>query len=249
MAQIHPPKAIEAMRKAGKLVAKCFAALTPMVKPGVSTLELDKAAEAFIIKNGALPAYKGYNGFPNTICVAVNSVICHGIPNAAGLKEGDIIGLDIGVIVDGWYGDACITLPVGTISESTQRLLDVTAECLRLGIAAATPGNRLGDIGAAIQRHAEAEGFSVVREYTGHGIGRVLHDDPTIKHIGQAGTGMVIKPGMIFTIEPMINVGSYKTYLDRKDGWTVRTADGSLSAQFEHTIAIRDSGPEILTLL
>ncbi len=249
MAQIHPPKAIEAMRKAGKLVAKCFAALTPMVKPGVSTLELDKAAEAFIIKNGALPAYKGYNGFPNTICVAVNSVICHGIPNAAGLKEGDIIGLDIGVIVDGWYGDACITLPVGTISESTQRLLDVTAECLRLGIAAATPGNRLGDIGAAIQRHAEAEGFSVVREYTGHGIGRVLHDDPTIKHIGQAGTGMVIKPGMIFTIEPMINVGSYKTYLDRKDGWTVRTADGSLSAQFEHTIAIRDSGAEILTLL
>lgn len=249
MAQIHPPKAIEAMRKAGKLVAKCFAALTPMVKPGVSTLELDKAAEAFIIKNGALPAYKGYNGFPNTICVAVNSVICHGIPNAAGLKEGDIIGLDIGVIVDGWYGDACITLPVGTISESTQRLLDVTAECLRLGIAAATPGNRLGDIGAAIQRHAEAEGFSVVREYTGHGIGRVLHDDPTIKHLGQAGTGMVIKPGMIFTIEPMINVGSYKTYLDRKDGWTVRTADGSLSAQFEHTIAIRDSGAEILTLL
>ena len=249
MAQIHPPKAIEAMRKAGKLVAKCFAALTPMVKPGVSTLELDKAAEAFIIKNGALPAYKGYNGFPNTICVAVNSVICHGIPNAAGLKEGDIIGLDIGVIVDGWYGDACITLPVGTISESTQRLLDVTAECLRLGIAAATPGNRLGDIGAAIQRHAEAEGFSVVREYTGHGIGRVLHDDPTVKHIGQAGTGMVLKPGMIFTIEPMIYVGSYKTYLDRKDGWTVRTADGSLSAQFEHTIAIRDSGPEILTLI
>jgi methionyl aminopeptidase len=237
------------MRKAGKLVAKCFAALTPLVKPGVTTLELDKAAEAFIIKNGALPAYKGYNGFPNTICVAVNSVICHGIPNAAGLKEGDIIGLDIGVIVDGWYGDACITLPVGTISESTQRLLDVTAECLRLGIAAATPGNRLGDIGAAIQRHAEAEGFSVVREYTGHGIGRVLHDDPTVKHIGQAGTGMVLKPGMIFTIEPMINVGSYKTYLDRKDGWTVRTADGSLSAQFEHTIAIRDSGPEILTLI
>lgn len=249
MAQIHPPKAIEAMRKAGKLVAKCFAALTPMVKPGVSTLELDKAAEAFIIKNGALPAYKGYNGFPNTICVAVNSVICHGIPNAAGLKEGDIIGLDIGVIVDGWYGDACITLPVGTISASTQRLLDVTAECLRLGIATATPGNRLGDIGAAIQRHAEAEGYSVVREYTGHGIGRVLHDDPTVKHIGQAGTGMVLKPGMIFTIEPMINVGSYKTYLDRKDGWTVRTADGSLSAQFEHTIAIRDSGPEILTLI
>jgi methionyl aminopeptidase len=237
------------MRKAGKLVAKCFAALTPLVKPGVTTLELDKAAEAFIIKNGALPAYKGYNGFPNTICVAVNSVICHGIPNAAGLKEGDIIGLDIGVIVDGWYGDACITLPVGTISKNTQRLLDVTAECLRLGIAAATPGNRLGDIGAAIQRHAEAEGFSVVREYTGHGIGRVLHDDPTVKHIGQAGTGMVLKPGMIFTIEPMINVGSYKTYLDRKDGWTVRTADGSLSAQFEHTIAIRDSGPEILTLI
>ena len=247
MAQIHPPKAIEAMRKAGKLVAKCFAALTPLVKPGVTTLELDKAAEAFIIKNGALPAYKGYNGFPNTICVAVNSVICHGIPNAVALKEGDIIGLDIGVIVDGWYGDACITLPVGTVSDNTQRLLDVTAECLRRGIEAATPGNRLGDIGAAIQRHAEAEGYSVVREYTGHGIGRVLHDDPTIKHIGQPGTGMVLKPGMIFTIEPMINAGSYKTYLDRKDGWTVRTADGALSAQFEHTIAIRDTGPEILT--
>lgn len=249
MALIHPPKAIEAMRKANRLVAQTFAYMTPLVVPGVTTLALDKAAEAFIIKHGALPAYKGYNGFPNTICVAVNSVICHGIPNATPLNDGDIIGLDIGVIVDGWYGDACITLPVGTISEKAQKLLDVTHECLVRGIAAAQPGNRIGDIGAAIQSHAEANGYSVVREYTGHGIHRVLHDEPTVYHAAKAGTGPIIKPGMIFTIEPMINIGGYRTVLDRTDGWTVRTADRSLSAQFEHTIAIRDKGPEILSQL
>lgn len=237
------------MRKAGQLVAQTFAHIMPLVVPGVSTLELDSAAEQFIRAHGATPAYKGYLGFPATICVAPNNVICHGIPSATTiLHDGDIIGLDIGVILNGWYGDACITVPVGQISSAAQTLLDVTAECLRRGIAAATVGNTLGDIGAAIQRHAEAHGYGVVREYTGHGVGQRLHQEPTVHHVGKAGTGLTLKEGMIFTIEPMINAGTYKTTLDKKDKWTVRTADGNLSAQFEHTIAITATGPQILTL-
>jgi len=205
--------------------------------------------EQFIRANGATPAYKGYLGFPATICVAPNSVICHGIPSPTSiLHDGDIVGLDIGVILDGWYGDACITLPVGTISTAAQALLDVTAECLRRGIAVATVGNTLGDIGAAIQQHAEAHGYGVVREYTGHGVGQRLHQEPTVHHVGKAGSGLALKEGMIFTIEPMINAGTHKAILDKKDKWTVRTADGNLSAQFEHTIAITATGAQILTL-
>jgi methionyl aminopeptidase len=246
---LHTAAQIAAMRKAGQLVAKTFAHLMPLVVPGVSTHALDSAAEQFIRANGATPAYKGYLGFPATICVAPNSVICHGIPSPTSiLHDGDIIGLDIGVILDGWYGDACITVPVGTISSAAQRLLDVTAECLRRGIAAATVGNTLGDIGAAIQRHAEAHGYSVVREYTGHGVGQRLHQEPTVHHVGKAKSGMALKEGMIFTIEPMINAGTHKAILDKKDKWTVRTADGNLSAQFEHTIAITATGAQILTL-
>lgn len=250
MVVLHTPDQIAAMRRAGQLVAQTFAYITPMVVPGVSTAALDSAAEAFIRQHGATPAYKGYLGFPATVCVARNQVICHGIPNAQDiLNDGDILGLDIGVILDGWYGDACITLPVGNISAQAQTLLDVTAECLRRGIAAATVGNTLGDIGAAIQRYAESHKYGVVREYTGHGVGQRLHQDPTVHHVGQAGTGMRLKAGMIFTIEPMINAGTHKTILDKKDKWTVRTADGQLSAQFEHTIAITPAGPQILTVL
>jgi methionyl aminopeptidase len=246
---LHTAADIAAMRKAGQLVAKTFAHIMPLVVPGVSTHTLDEAAERYIRANGATPAYKGYLGFPATICVAPNSVICHGIPSASDiLREGDIVGLDIGVILDGWYGDACITVPVGTISAAAQQLLDVTAECLRRGIAAATVGNTLGDIGAAIQHYAESHGYSVVREYTGHGVGQRLHQEPTVHHVGKAGSGLALKEGMIFTIEPMINAGSHKTTLDKKDKWTVRTADGKLSAQFEHTIAISADGPQILTL-
>jgi methionyl aminopeptidase len=246
---LHTAADIAAMRKAGQLVAKTFAHIMPLVVPGVSTHTLDEAAERYIRANGATPAYKGYLGFPATICVAPNSVICHGIPSTTTiLREGDIVGLDIGVILDGWYGDACITVPVGTISVAAQQLLDVTAECLRRGIAAATVGNTLGDIGAAIQHYAESHGYSVVREYTGHGVGQRLHQEPTVHHVGKAGSGLALKEGMIFTIEPMINAGSHKTTLDKKDKWTVRTADGKLSAQFEHTIAISADGPQILTL-
>ncbi len=242
-------KQIELMRDANKLVAETFEVLREKVQPGMTTRELDRLAEEHIRKHGALPAYKGYRGFPATICVAPNNVICHGFPDDKPLKEGDILGLDIGVQLRGWYGDSCVTLPIGQIAPEAQRLLDVTREAMWRGIQAARPGNRLGDIGAAIQTFVEANGFSVVREYTGHGVGQRLHDEPTILHYGKPGTGLRIQPGMTFTIEPMVNAGGYATVLDKRDNWTVRTADGSLSAQFEHTIAIGDDGPEVLSAL
>lgn len=251
---------IAKLREAGRLVAETFALLHEHVVPGATTAELDRIAEEFIRSRGALPIYKGYGemrgrggrvvrpAFPATLCTSVNDVICHGIPNNKRLKEGDIVGIDVGVLLDGWVGDSCYTYAVGTVDAQTQRLLDVARQCLDAGIAEARPGKHLGDIGAAIQEHAEAQGFSVVREYTGHGVGRKLHDEPTVLHYGTRGTGMRLKPGMVFTIEPMINAGAPDTRL-MDDQWTVRTADGSLSAQFEHTIAITDDGPEILTLL
>ncbi|GAB4189131.1 MAG: type I methionyl aminopeptidase [Roseiflexaceae bacterium] len=242
-------KQIDLMRDANKLVAETFEVLREKVQPGMTTRELDRLAEEHIRKSGALPAYKGYRGFPATICVAPNNVICHGFPDDKPLKEGDILGLDIGVQLRGWYGDSCVTLPVGQIAPEAQRLLDVTREAMWRGIQAARPGNRLGDIGAAIQSFVEANGYSVVREYTGHGVGQRLHDEPTILHYGKPGTGLRIQPGMTFTIEPMVNVGGHATVLDKRDNWTVRTADGSLSAQFEHTIAIGDDGPEVLSVL
>jgi len=247
--RIKSARDIAAMRIAGQLVAHTFAHITPLVAPGVSTATLDRIAEEYIRANGGIPAYKGYLGFPATLCISPNNVICHGIPGPHTLNEGDIVGIDVGVIVNGWYGDACITLPVGRISPVAQRLLDCAKSALEVGIVAATVGNTLGDIGAEIQRHAEAQGFSVVREYTGHGIGKALHEEPTVHHVGQAGAGITLKSGMVFTIEPMINAGSHKTQLDKKDKWTVRTADGSLSAQFEHTIAIHPDGPQRLTVL
>jgi methionyl aminopeptidase len=245
---------IEKMRIAGRLVAETFEYLRPHVKPGIPTKELDRLAEAFVRARGAIPAYKGYKGngnipFPATLCIATNNVICHGFPSNYKLKEGDIVGIDMGVLLDGWYGDACITLPVGQVAPETQRLLNVAEESMWRGIRAARGNARIGDIGAAIQQYVESHGFSVVREYTGHGVGNRLHDEPTIHHFGKAGSGARLRPGMTFTIEPMINAGHYETKLDAFDGWTVRTADGSLSAQFEHTLAITDGEPDILTLL
>jgi methionyl aminopeptidase len=240
---------IAKMREAGRLVAHTFEHLRPHVRPGVTMLELDRIAEQFIRKHGAMPAYKGYRGFPATICVAPNNVICHGIPDHTALREGDIVGIDIGAKLDGWFGDSCVTYPVGAISPEAERLMQVAEEAMWRGIRAAKANSRLGDIGAAIQSYAEGNGYSVVREWSGHGVGERLHEEPSVPHYGKPGSGMRLRPGFIFTIEPMINVGDYETVLDKRDGWTVRTADGSLSAQFEHTVVItEEDGPEILTL-
>ena len=253
---------IALLREAGRIVAETYEILRPHVVPGTTTAELDAIAEDFIRAKGALPVYKGYGArpatadqpaippFPATICVAINDVICHGIPSTEEyLKEGDIIGIDIGVRYNGWVGDSCVTFPVGEIDGESQRLLDVARRCTELGIEQARPGKRLGDIGAAIQRYAEAQGFSSVRELVGHGVGRSVHEsDPQVLHVGRPGTGLKIQPGMVFTVEPMINAGK-PTIRDMPDRWTIRTADGSRSAQFEHTIAITDGTPELLTLL
>jgi methionyl aminopeptidase len=239
---------ITKMREAGRLVAETFELLRAHIRPGVTTRELDQIAEKFIRSRGAIPAYKGYRGFPATICVAPNNVICHGFPDRTPLRAGDIVGIDIGARLNGWYGDSCITYPVGQISPEAQHLLDVAQESMWHGIRAAQAGHRLGDIGAAIQTYVEANGCSIVREWTGHGVGEKLHEDPSVPHYGKPGTGILLRPGFIFTVEPMVNAGGYETVLDKRDGWTVRTADGSLSAQFEHSIVITDNGPDILTL-
>lgn len=242
---------IEIMRRAGGLVAETFRVLEPYVKPGVTLKELDRRAEEHIRKAGATPAYLGYgprnNPFPGTICASVNEVICHGIPDERELKEGDIIGVDIGVLLDGYYGDACYTYTVGKVDSEVQKLVDTTRECLQAGLETVRPNSRVGDIGHAIQTLAESRGFGVVREYTGHGIGKKLHDDPTIWHTGVRYTGLKLQPGMVFTIEPMINLGTPDTTL-LQDGWTVITADKKPSAQFEHTLVVTNKGYDILTL-
>lgn len=241
------------LRAAGRLVAETYEVLRPHVKPGVTTSELDHLAEEFIRSRGATPAYKGYRprfaetAFPATICASTNDVICHGFPSKTPLRNGDIIGIDIGAKLDGWFGDACVTFAIGDISAPAQRLMRVAEESMWRGIREVRPGARLGDVGAAIQQYVEANGYSIVREYGGHGIGQKIHDEPSsVPHHGRPGTGLKLQPGLVFTIEPMVNAGRPETKLDR-DGWTVRTADGSLSAQFEHTLAVTDDGFEILT--
>ena len=242
---------IELMRRAGALVAETFRVLDPYVVPGASIQELDQIAEDFIRSRGAVPAYVGYgprnNPFPATICASVNEVICHGIPTPRKLREGDIIGVDIGVKLSGVYGDACHTYQVGAVAPNVHKLVDATQASLAAALEVVKPGARLGDIGAAIQATAEPRGFSVVREYTGHGIGHRLHEEPTVPHVGRAGTGMKLSAGMVFTIEPMINLGRAETKL-LADGWTVVTADGKPSAQFEHTLVVTDKGYDLLTL-
>lgn len=248
-------KALERMRVSGRMVAECFALLGESVKPGVSLRVLDQLVEAQIAKQGATPLYKGYQGssaehppFPGVICASVNHEICHGLPDDRILKEGDIIGIDIGLRYKGYCGDACVTFPVGKVSRRSERLLEVGEECLRVGIEAAQSGGYLNDIGRAINDYADTQNVSVVREWGGHGIGRALHESPSVSHIRQASPGPRLRPGMTFTIEPMINDGGHEWVL-LNDGWTVVTADGSLSAQFEHTIAITENGPEIMTRL
>ncbi len=238
---------IELMRRAGHIVGMVLAEMRNVVRPGITTKELDSIAERIIVKAGAKPAFKGYAGFPATICASINEEIVHGIPSKKRvLKEGDIISVDVGSIYKGWYGDAAITLPVGKISEEAERLLEVTKGSLEAAISQAVPGNHLGDVSAAVQQYVESHGYSVIREYTGHGIGRQLHEEPQVLNYGKPGTGVRLRPGMTIAIEPMVSAGSYKTRV-LGDGWTVVTQDGSLTAHFEHTIAITDNGTEILT--
>jgi methionyl aminopeptidase len=242
------PEEIQAMRVAGALAADVLAMLKEHVKPGVTTEHLDRLAHDYIVDvQKAIPANVGYRGFPKTVCTSVNHVICHGIPTESKvLKDGDIVNIDVTVIKDGWHGDTSRMYFVGTPGVLAKRLVDTTYEAMMLGIGAVKPGATLGDVGAAIQKHAEAAGFSVVREYCGHGIGKVYHDEPQVLHYGRNGTGLELKPGMTFTVEPMINAGKPQTK-QLPDGWTVVTKDHSLSAQWEHTVAVTDTGFEILT--
>jgi len=235
------------MREAGQVLVAAVRLCREMAKPGVSTLEIDQEVETVIRKAGARPAFKGYRGFPATVCASINDEVVHGIPAAhRRLKEGDIVGLDLGAIVDGYYADAAITLPVGEVTPEVQRLLDVTRESLELAIARTRPGNRLGDISDAVQRHVEAAGFGVVRAFVGHGIGRELHEDPQIPNFGEPGKGPLLRPGMVLAIEPMVTMGHWGVRV-LADRWTAVTEDGSLAAHFEDTIAITENGPEILT--
>jgi methionyl aminopeptidase len=245
---IKTPEQIEQMRVAGRLAAEVLEVVKPHVKPGVTTEELDDICREHIVKvQQAIPANVGYKGFPKTICTSVNHVICHGIPSHSKvLKDGDIVNIDVTVIKDGWHGDTSRMYYVGKPDVRAQRLCTVTFEAMMLGIEQVRPGATLGDIGSAIQRHVEGNGFSVVREYCGHGIGTVYHEDPQVLHYGQRGSGLQLREGMTFTIEPMVNAGKPQTRL-LPDGWTVVTKDHSLSAQWEHTIAVTDKGFEILT--
>jgi len=236
------------MRRAGQVVREVLELVRSKVKPGATTLDLENAAEKKIAALGAKPAFKGYHGFPCVLCTSINSEVVHGIPSSRRvLREGDIVSVDCGAIVDGYYGDAAITIPVGSnIDPDTVRLLRVTEQSLQSGIAAVRPGATLGDIGAAVQSVVEAEGFSVVRDFVGHGIGSHMHEDPQVPNFGEAGRGMKLRAGMVIAIEPMVNAGKPEVRV-LKDGWTAVTGDGSMSAHFEHTVAVTDTGARILT--
>jgi len=237
----------EGMRKAGRLAAKVLDFIAPYVKAGITTGELDKLCHDYIIANGAIPAPLGYRGYPKSICTSVNHVVCHGIPGDKKLVEGDILNIDVTVILDGWYGDTSRMFAVGKINLRAAKLIDVTYEAMMRGIEVVRPGATLGDIGHAIQIYAERQGFSVVRDFCGHGIGRIFHTSPNVLHYGMPGTGLELQQGMFFTIEPMINAGKYQVKI-LEDGWTAVTRDRSLSAQFEHTLGITANGYEIFTL-
>ena len=250
--EIKSEKEIDAMRQAGKIVAEILKTLTKQVKPGMKTKELDIIAERELKRLDAESSFKGYRGYPATVCVSINDEIVHGIPGGRVLKEGDIVSLDFGAIYNGFHGDAAVTVPVGEVSPEARRLMETTRTCLEKGIAAARDGAKLGDVSAAIQNYAESRGYSLVREYTGHGIGRKMHEDPQIPNCTeppyglQPGTGPVLKKGMTLALEPMLNAGGWRTRV-ADDQWTVLTADGSLSAHFEHTIAVDNTEPEVLT--
>lgn len=247
---IKSPEEFQKMRVAGKLAADVLEMIKPYVQPGVTTGELDNICHQYIVEEQkAIPAPLNYHGFPRSICTSINDVVCHGIPSdTKRLKNGDIVNIDVTVIKDGYHGDTSIMVGVGDIAPHAERLINVTQECLYKAIAIVKPGTTLGDIGAIIQEHAEKHYYSVVREYCGHGIGAIFHEDPQVLHYGRKGEGMALKPGMTFTIEPMINAGKRHTKLNTNDGWTVTTKDGRLSAQWEHTLGVTDSGVEIFTL-
>ena len=245
--KLHGPDDFAGMRRAGRLAAEVLDFIGPHVKPGVTTLELDTLCHEMIVDAGAIPAPLNYRGFPKSICTSVNHVVCHGIPGDKRLADGDIINIDITVIVDGWHGDTSRMFHVGNVRRLPARLIDVTFEAMWQGIEVVRPGATLGDIGHAIQTHAEAAKFSVVRDFCGHGLGRVFHDAPSILHFGSPGTGTVLREGMFFTIEPMINAGRYDVKI-LGDGWTAVTKDRKLSAQFEHSLAVTADGYEVFTL-
>ena len=245
--KLHGPEAFAGMRKAGRLAAECLDMLVDHVQPGVTTGALDDLARDFVLSHGATPACMFYRGYRHTICTSINEVVCHGIPGERALKDGDIVNIDVTVIVDGWHGDTSRMYSVGVPKRKATRLMDVTFECLQRGIAAVKPGNTLGDIGAAIQAHAERNRYSVVEAFCGHGLGRIFHDAPNILHFGRKGAGEKLQAGMFFTIEPMINIGRRDVAL-MPDGWTAKTRDRSLTAQFEHSIGVTEDGCEIFTL-
>jgi methionyl aminopeptidase len=247
MIELKSAREIGLMRRAGHILSDVVDRLRASVKPGQSTLEIDEDVEDFITSRGAKPAFKGYRGFPATVCISINEEVVHGIPSAQRrVKEGDIVGLDLGCIVDGYYADCAFTLAVGDVPSRVQELLDATRQSLEAGIAECRPGRRLSDVSHAIQSHVESHGFSVVRAFVGHGIGRALHEEPQVPNFGDPGRGPQLRPGMVLAIEPMVTMGSWEVRI-LDDGWTAVTRDGSLAAHFEHTIAVTEAGPEVLT--
>jgi methionyl aminopeptidase len=245
--KLHPAEAFEGVRKAGRLVAECLDMLASEVQPGVPTDRLDRLVFEFGMDHGAIPATLMYRGYRKSTCTSINHVVCHGIPNDKPLKDGDIVNIDVTLIMDGWHGDSSRMYPVGEIPRRAERLIEVTYEAMMRGIAAVRPGGTTGDIGAAIQSYVEPQHMSVVRDFCGHGLGQLFHDEPNIVHVGRPAEGIVLKPGMLFTIEPMINLGRPHVKV-LSDGWTAVTRDRSLSAQFEHTVGVTDTGVEIFTL-
>ena len=245
--ELKSPADLERMRRAGRLAAQVLEAVGRAVAPGVTTKELDRLAEKFIRDAGGVPTFLGYRGYTATLCASINEEVVHGIPNPKRvLREGDVVGIDVGATLDGFVGDTAATFAVDRITDEAQRLLQTTRESLNQGIAAARVGNRLGDVSAAIQRVAEEKGYSVVRDFVGHGIGRNMHEEPSVPNYGTAGTGLRLEAGLVIALEPMVNVGTWRVQV-LKDGWTVVTEDNRLSAHFEHTVAVTDAGPEILT--
>lgn len=246
MIVLRTPEEIAKMKKAGELVAACHREIAKRIRPGTTTWEIEEFVESFTKQNGAIPEQKGYFGYPYATCASVNDVICHGFPRKEPLQEGDLVTIDMVFSVDGWMADSAWSYPVGRVSEKVKKLLSTTEQALNLGIEKAVIGNRVGDVSNAIQTFAEAKGYSVVRQFIGHGIGREMHEELQVPHYGPAGKGPLLREGMVFTIEPMLNTGSYEAYIE-EDGWTARTWDGGLSAQYEHTIAVTANGPLILT--
>lgn len=247
MVALKSPREIELMRRSGKITSTVLTGLLKAARPGMTTGELDAMAESGIRELGGVPTFKGYHGFTGSICASVNDEVVHGIPGSRVLRDGDLLSIDIGTTLDGYVSDSAATVAVGTISAQARRLLDVTQECLMLGIAQMQRGKHVGDIGAAVQAHAEKNGFGVVRELVGHGVGREMHEEPQVPNYGKAGTGIELRPGLVLAIEPMITQADHQVNI-LEDGWTVVTADGKLAAHFEHTIAVTDDGPRILTL-